>query len=357
MNKIRKKYRPGRKSRWFVLMLFSLFIYLGYYQLWHHSKRVNSNIYTLNKVLSSHLSDIWSVKFSPDGDWLSSGSVDSTIKIWNKKSGKVALNIRQPDGIISIDFSPDGNYLASSSYDAKVRLWKLPQGVLVKEFSGHTGTVWSVNFSPDGKTIASCGEEATIKLWNVESGHIVRNFRGHTRNVWDVKFSPDGNYLASGSFDKTARIWNLKDGGLLHVLTNHTEAVVALAFSPDGKKLVTTSDDKTIKLWNTNNWSLMYSLEVPEHNQATDFNPDNKLLITGGRDKTALGEFLQNFFGDSEYNKGISMRLWDAQTGQLLQTFSNHSNDVNDVTFSPDGKWIASSSSDRTIGLWLLSRQ
>ena len=357
MNKTIKKYQSKKRLLWPMLFLLSLLIFLGYYQLRHHSKQVNSNIYIINKVLNSHLSDIWAVKFSPDGNWLASGSVDSTVKIWNKENGKIILNIKQPSGITSIDFSPAGNYLASASYDAKVRLWKLPEGLLVKEFIGHTGTVWSVNFSPDGKTIASCGEDATIKLWNVEGGQIVRTFQGHTRNVWDAKFSPDGNNLASGSFDKTVRIWNLRDGKLLHMLTKHTEAIVAIAFSPDGQKLVSTSDDKTIKLWNTNNWNLVYSLEVPEHNQAADFSPDNKLLLTGGRDKTALGEFLQNIFGDAEYNKGVSMRLWDAQTGQLLQTFSKHSNDVNDVSFSPDGKWIASASSDKTIELWQLSNQ
>jgi WD40 repeat protein len=215
--------------------------------------------------------------------------------------------------------------------------------------------VWSLSFSPDGKTIASCGEDSTIKLWNLESGQVQQIFRGHTRNVWDLKFSPDGNTLASGGFDKTIRIWNVKDGKQLRVLTDHTEAVVALAFSADGQKLVSTSDDKTIKVWNTNNWSLTYSLEVPEHNQAAAFSPDNKLLVTGGRDKTMLGEFLQNIFGDSRYNKGVSMRLWDAQTGKLLQTFSEHGNDANDVAFSPDGKWIASASSDKTVMLWQLS--
>jgi len=357
MNKTRKKYKSRRKLLWLVIFLLSLFIYLGYYQLWYYSKQVNSNIYSLNKILVAHLSDVWTTKFSHDGSTLASGSVDSTVKIWNKENGKMILSIKQPNGITSIDFSPIGNYLITGSYDAKVRLWKLPEGLLVKEFIGHVGTVWSVNFSPDGKAIATCGEDATIKLWNVGSGQIVRTFQGHTRNVWDVKFSPDGNKLASGSFDKTVRIWNLRDGKLLHVLTKHIEAIVAIAFSPDGQKLVSTSDDKTIKLWDTNNWSLIYSLKVPEHTQAADFSPNNKLLLTGGRDKTTLGEFLQNIFGDSENNKGVSMRLWDVQTGRLLQTFSKHSNDVNDVSFSPDGKWIASASSDRSIELWQLSNQ
>ena len=52
------------------------------------------------------------------------------------------------------------------------------------------------------------------------------------------------------------------------------------------------------------------------------------------------------------FNKGVSMRLWEVESGKLLQTFSAHANDVNDVGFSQDGKWIASGSSDKTIGLW-----
>ena len=89
-----------------------------------------------------------------------------------------------------------------------------------------------------------------------------------------------------------------------------------------------------------------------EHVQAVAISPDNKWLICGGRDKPMMGEFLQNFFGDSHYNKGVSMRLWDIQFGNLLQTFSKHANDVNDVAYSTDGNWIASASSDKTVIVW-----
>jgi len=351
-----KNNRPEKKwgLKIFIILLVLLICFLTYHQLWYKAERVDGNIFKLERTLAAHRAEIWTVRFSPNGTLLASGSVDSSVKIWNKETGNLVIDLKHPSGITNIAFSPDGNFIATTAYDEKVRLWKLPEGVLVKEFTGHKGTVWSVDFSADGKTIASSGEDASIKLWDT-SGRLIRTLTGHSLNIWNVKFSPDGKWIASGSYDKTVKIWNVSMGKNEHTLTDHSEAIVAIAYSQNGKILASTSDDKTIKLWNTNNWSLVRTLTVPEHVQAVDFSPNCKMLAAGGRDKPVVGEFLQNFLGDSKYNKGVSMRLWDVGTGKLLQTFSEHANDVNDISWCPDGKWIATGSSDRTVELWRLS--
>lgn len=343
-----------RRRIWVYLLVpfFIIMCILAYYQLLYQPERVDNGLVKLERIFNGHKDIVTAVRFSPNDSLMITGSVDSTIKIWKRETGEIVKTMRQPQGITYLDLSNDGNYIATGSYDETARIWRVSDGALIRELKGHKGTVWTVAFSPDGKWLASSGDDKTIKLWSIATGELMNTLQGHTRNVWALKFSPDGTKLASCSFDYSIKLWNVADGKLLVNNKQHTQTVVDIAFSNNGKMLASTSDDCTIKLWRMNNGALVRTMKVPEHVQAVAFSPDDKLLMTGGRDKTLIGEFVQTIFGDSEFNKGVSARLWDVETGALLQTFTQHANDVMDVAYSHDGKWIATASADKTVALW-----
>ena len=347
--------RRRRKS--FVILLFLLIIVgvLAYYQLLYKSERVDNGIARIEMIFNKHNDIVTSVRFIPGDSLMVTSSVDSTIKIWERKSGGIVKEIKQLSGIAYMDLSSDGNYVVTGGYDSTVRLWRITDGVLLKEFKGHSGTVWTVAFTNDGKKVASGGNDGLVNIWDVESGALLHKLQGHRRIVWSVKFDPGGTKLASSSFDFSIKLWNVDDGKLVWDNKEHKETVVDIAFSHDGKMLASTSDDKTIKLWNVAEQKLIRTMKVAEHVQAVTFSPDDKRLMTGGRDKPMIGEFLQEIFGNSKFNPGVSARLWDVETGKLLQTFTKHENDVMDVAYSHDGKWVATASADKTVDLWKIN--
>jgi WD40 repeat protein len=69
-----------------------------------------------------------------------------------------------------VAFSPDGRSLASGSLDTTVRLWDAVTGKVVRALSGHAKGVLSVAFNPDGRSLASASEDGTVRLWDVASG-------------------------------------------------------------------------------------------------------------------------------------------------------------------------------------------
>jgi WD40 repeat protein len=209
--------------------------------------------------------------------------------------------------------------------------------------NGHSDRVTSVSFSPDGKTLASGSRDNTIKLWSVPEGKLLNTLAGHSDEVLSVSISPNGKTLASGSVDKTIKLWSVADGKLLHTLEGHSNYVSSVSFSPDGKTLASGGcDDKgesinciksTIKLWSVPEGELLRTLKGHSWSvSSVSFSPDGKTLASGSLDKT--------------------IKLWSVLDGKLLSTLEGHSDYVYSVSFSPDGKTLASGSWDKTIRLW-----
>lgn len=339
-----------------VSPLIIIFLLLIYYQLFYKSPRVDSGVAIKNFAFHGHTAQLRGVRFFPVTHDIVSGSVDSTVKIWRQDDGAVIRIFKHPSGVSSLDLSDDGQMIVTGSYDGIVRLWQVSDGQLLKQFNEHRGTVWSVDISKDNQFIVSAGDDAVVRTWNTQTGQLNHALPGHSRTVWSVRISPDGKHIASASYDFTIKIWNRETGTIEKTLTEHSETVVDIAISHDGKLLASTSDDKTVRLWQFPGGVLKKTMHVAEHVQAVAFSPDDKRLLTGGRDKPMIGEFLQEIFGNSEYNKGVSMRLWDVASGKLLQTFSEHTNDVNDVAYSQDGKSIASASDDHSVHVYRVMR-
>src|SRR5215204_5268298 len=158
-----------------------ILLILSYYQLLYKSKRVHSGIVQPGIVFNAHTAQLRGVRFDPNGKFVVTGGVDSTVRIWKTENGEVITILKHPASVSSIDISKDGNNIVTGSYDSTVRLWRIADGVLLKEFKGHRGTVWSIAFSPDGKLIVSSSDDAMAIVWEVKSGKRLHTLSGHKR--------------------------------------------------------------------------------------------------------------------------------------------------------------------------------
>jgi WD40 repeat protein/energy-coupling factor transporter ATP-binding protein EcfA2 len=289
-------------------------------------------LWNLDSILPSKIlpSRGTSVNFSPDSKMIVSGDSDGSVKLW--QDSKLLWNVQgHKQTIQQVSFSPNGKLIASASEDGTVKLWN-PQGTLIRTLKGHSKEVLSVSFSLDSKTIASASADKTVKLWNLRDGKLIKIIPAHKDAVKSVSFSPDGKMIASGSYDTTAKLWNVLDGRLIKTFPDDIKDVFSVSFSPDGNIIALSSSDNTIRLWYLNEQRTKI-FQDDSHALKVNFSPKGQTLVSGSGDK---------------------IKLWKLD-GELIKTLQLPKKAIIlDVSFSPDGKTIASADIEGKVILWNL---
>jgi len=287
-----------------------------------------------DQFLDRHTDVIRTVTFSSNGRWLASGSDDTTIKLWDAKTGALEATLNGHENEVrGVVFSPDDKTIASGSRDGTLKLWDVDGRSLKATLSGHDGPVTFVAFDPSGKQLASSSIDETIRIWDVENENSVRTLLGHTDYVWSLAFSPDGRTLVSASDDGTVRVWDVASGVERFTLTGHDKQVWSVAVSPDGTSIASGGPDGTVRLWNLANGRLRSVLRGHESAvRSVAFSPDGNRLASASWDET--------------------IRLWDVSSRKAVHVINGHTEYVHTALFSPDGKNLASGSEDRTLRYW-----
>ena len=200
---------------------------------------------------------------------------------------------------------------------------------------GHTGTIGRIAWSPRGRFIASPSEDKTIRIWDANNGECLAVFKGHNGGVKCVSWSPNNNWIVSGGSKEELFLWDTSSGDLVAKLKGHRNQINSLAWSPDGRLLASACGDGKIRQWEADG-GLSRSV--------FDINSSTILWISWSRDaKTLLSG-----------SNGNSLEIWSAETGERLSKPSGLSNCIYNPIWSPDGEIIATTSGASIV---LLSSQ
>jgi len=328
---------------------------------------------TLKKTLTGHSDRIWSLVYSPDGSLLASGSADGTIKLW-QPDGKLGQTLQgHQGGVWNVIFKDDGKLIASSGYDGKIKIWQ-KNGTLLKTIA-EDNAILGLALSPNGQILASGGNDGTVKLRNL-SGQVLKTMQGKTA-IMRLAYSPDGQILALAYNNGIIQLWHHNEN-LLKTINAHSSVVEDLVFSPDGQTLVSGSNDGTVKLWQLNG-ELLLALKGHEggvrniafspnglssnegkiiasasvDNTVRLWQPEGNQSVTIIRQSTTASELAVSSDGKkiTSGNRDGTVTLWSFK-GDLLTGMSGHKKEILNIAFSPDNKTITSASGDQTVKLW-----
>jgi RNA polymerase sigma factor (sigma-70 family) len=368
------------------------------------------------RVLQGHTEGVLCLAYSPDGKTLASASVDGTVRVWDPEKGAERHNLSGHEGAVRwVAFSPDGKTLASTGVDGAVRLWDPDKGTAVHSWKAHVGGADAVAFSPDGKRLASSGADMTTRLWDLstrqelrkiqrdkpvrgaaispdgklvasggtwevllwdpDTGKEVRRLKGAHGEVSGVTFSPDGKYVAAFAVSHSlVYVWETATGKRLGDRTGHEAAQVnRLAYSADGR-VTSYCPDQSIRQWDALTGRQLRLIEAPDTiNRASCLAPDGQSLAcvhwNGDlRIRDLSGKELRRWKGHqgtvmvvtySPDGKVLAsggmdqaVVLWDPATGKELRRFQAEGGPASDVLFSPDGKLLAAVVRGKPLQLW-----
>ncbi|MFN2298678.1 MAG: WD40 repeat domain-containing protein, partial [Anaerolineales bacterium] len=292
--------------------------------------------------------------FSPDGRSLAITSYSGFFswEVPQREKPPSAPNLLfRLENIKSGVLSPNGGFLTQISSEDKqktITLLDLPTGTPVWSRIVQSRGLSTV-FSPDGEILASVDFDGEIIFWRAADGGRIRMVGFPEGFINDVAFSNDGSRFAAASREGVVRVWDTASGKNIATFVDegYRSSNLCLVFSPVGNDLFFLIRDFRIMKWDG----------IPGHSAVVDRELVKGPLFSA---RTLLsispdGQWFAVVFRESGSIAGSKsviriFPLADRSTDQV--TVGSHNSTISQIGFSPDGKTLASSSSDGTVVLW-----
>ena len=309
------------------------------------------------------------LSFSGDGKRLAIGGFHrlggaNFLRIVDPADGKELFSLPvSRHGVVALN--ADGTLLALGEAlgSSQIEIWNVDKRAQIGTLRGHSSWIEAVVFTSDGR-LASSSRDGTVKLWDPNGSQDVRQItRPSVSLAAPALLCPGGSLLAYGQSNtaivllgaiKAVSLVDVATSRITHTLAGHDGGAVKLAFNGDGNRLASGGRSGDVKIWDVHSGSLLCT--IPETGQAVAglaLSFDGRQVATSHEPK----EFAELRQGRGSFPIKIpvtAINVFNAEDGKLRVSLPGNPNMVEQIAFSPDGKFLASASY-QLLRLWDLS--
>ena len=245
--------------------------------------------------------------------WVAAGSLDRTVRLWDLSGAGDYLAIHTADegyaekGSVYA-LAAKNSLLATGGPDSTVKIWDPKSGKKVTQFIGHTDNIRSILISDDCSTILTASSDHSIKLWSLRAGRCLYNLAIHDDSVWSLYSDhPDLTIFYSGDRSGVVAKTDMSHGdqdvdqGLSIALCQEQNGITRIAAADDDILVSTASS--SINRWEdadmqdgvripdavkSHRWSVASRNRFSLSSQSTEKSITSSATAVNSRDKLPL---------------------------------------------------------------------